>query len=55
LNSRADEVAQLLIGLRREVEEVEEVELEVEMIEEDELILFVFPSLSSLFPGHEQV
>jgi prefoldin subunit 4 len=39
LNSRADEVADRVVALRQELEDLEEVETEMELMDEDEVIL----------------
>lgn len=39
LNSRADEVIELLEGLTKSVEDLEEVETEMELMDEEEIIM----------------
>lgn len=41
LNSRADEVIELLEGLTKSVEDLEEVETEMELMDEEEIIMWV--------------
>ena len=41
LNNRTEELSDLLQSLKRELEELEEVETEIELMDEEELVMFV--------------
>ena len=45
LNSRTDEIVDLLDGLTKQKEDLEEVETEMELVDEDEPVMSVLPSL----------
>ncbi|KAL8290102.1 hypothetical protein RQP46_003041 [Phenoliferia psychrophenolica] len=53
LNSRSDEVAELLEAIKKELEDTEEIETEMELVDEDELIMYKLDSTFVHLPAAE--
>ncbi|KAK4705136.1 prefoldin subunit 4, partial [Phenoliferia sp. Uapishka_3] len=53
LNNRSDEVQELLVTIKKELEDVEEIETEMELMDEDELIMYKLDSTFVHLPASE--
>ncbi|POY73932.1 hypothetical protein BMF94_3014 [Rhodotorula taiwanensis] len=53
LNSRADEINELLEGYRKEKEDLEEVETEMELVDEDEQVMYKIDTTFVHLPASE--